>query len=75
MLYEVITLRAEFDSPPASARPRVWWHWMNGNYNVAAWFILVSSIFDALDGKVARLTGTTSRFGVEYDSLASYNFV
>lgn len=43
---------------------------MNGNYYVAAWFILVSSIFDALDGKVARLTGTTSRFGVEYDSLA-----
>jgi len=43
---------------------------MNGGYMVAAWFILVSSIFDTLDGKVARLTGTTSRFGVEYDSLA-----
>ncbi|PLX83945.1 MAG: CDP-diacylglycerol--serine O-phosphatidyltransferase [Desulfuromonas sp.] len=43
---------------------------MNGNYSLAAWFILISAIFDALDGKVARLTGTTSRFGVEYDSLA-----
>ncbi len=43
---------------------------MNGNYHVASWFILVSSVFDGLDGKVARLTGTTSRFGVEYDSLA-----
>ncbi len=43
---------------------------MNGDYNISAWFILVSSVFDALDGKVARLTGTTSRFGVEYDSLA-----
>jgi CDP-diacylglycerol---serine O-phosphatidyltransferase len=43
---------------------------MNGNYFIAAWFILVASIFDALDGKVARLTGTTSKFGVEYDSLA-----
>lgn len=42
---------------------------MNGDYNLAAWFILVSAVFDALDGKVARLTGTTSRFGVEYDSL------
>ncbi|MBE0599137.1 MAG: CDP-diacylglycerol--serine O-phosphatidyltransferase [Desulfuromonadales bacterium] len=42
---------------------------MNGNYQVAAWFILISAIFDALDGKVARLTGTTSKFGVEYDSL------
>lgn len=43
---------------------------MNGNYNLAAWFILVAAIFDGLDGKVARLTGTTSKFGVEYDSLA-----
>ncbi len=43
---------------------------MNGGYYVAAWFILISAIFDVLDGKVARLTGTTSRFGVEYDSLA-----
>ena len=43
---------------------------MNGQYHLAAWFILISAVFDALDGKVARLTGTTSRFGVEYDSLA-----
>ena len=25
------TLAAGFANPPASARPRVWWHWMNGN--------------------------------------------
>lgn len=43
---------------------------MNGRYDIAAWFILISAVFDALDGKIARLTGTTSRFGVEYDSLA-----
>lgn len=42
---------------------------MHGQYLVAAWYILISSIFDGLDGKVARLTGTTSKFGVEYDSL------
>jgi len=24
-------LRAGFANPPAAARPRVWWHWMNGN--------------------------------------------
>jgi len=24
-------LRSGFENPPASARPRVWWHWMNGN--------------------------------------------
>jgi hypothetical protein len=25
------TLEAQFADPPGSARPRVWWHWMNGN--------------------------------------------
>jgi hypothetical protein len=25
------TLEEQFRDPPASARPRVWWHWMNGN--------------------------------------------
>ena len=24
-------LERGFRNPPASARPRVWWHWMNGN--------------------------------------------
>lgn len=42
----------------------------DGNYKTAAWFILVAAIFDGLDGKVARLTGTSSKFGVELDSLA-----
>ncbi|MBI2058173.1 MAG: CDP-diacylglycerol--serine O-phosphatidyltransferase [Nitrospirae bacterium] len=41
-----------------------------GNHLNAAIAILVSAFFDASDGKVARLTHTTSRFGVEYDSLA-----
>lgn len=42
----------------------------DGNFERAAWFILVSCILDGLDGKVARLTGTSSKFGVELDSLA-----
>jgi hypothetical protein len=25
------SLKAGFENPPNSARPRVWWHWMNGN--------------------------------------------
>lgn len=43
---------------------------IDGDYRTGAIWILVSSIFDGLDGKVARATGTTSKFGVEYDSLA-----
>lgn len=36
----------------------------------AAWMIVLAGFFDALDGKVARFAGSTSRFGVELDSLA-----
>ncbi|MCK5541054.1 MAG: CDP-diacylglycerol--serine O-phosphatidyltransferase [Desulfobacterales bacterium] len=36
----------------------------------AAIAILIGGIFDLLDGKIARATNTTSRFGLEYDSLA-----
>jgi CDP-diacylglycerol--serine O-phosphatidyltransferase len=43
---------------------------INGNFELAAIGVFASCIFDILDGKVARLTGGTSRFGVEYDSLA-----
>mgnify|MGYP001435641631 CR=1 FL=1 len=42
----------------------------DGHFARAAWFILLAGIFDGLDGKVARLTGTTSRFGGGLDSLA-----
>ncbi len=42
---------------------------INGNFHTAAIAILISCVFDILDGKVARLTRATSRFGVEYDSL------
>ena len=36
----------------------------------AAWAIVVGMIFDGLDGRIARLTKTTSAFGMQYDSLA-----
>jgi CDP-diacylglycerol--serine O-phosphatidyltransferase len=36
----------------------------------AAWIIVVAAIFDGLDGAVARLVKTSSRFGAEIDSLA-----
>ena len=42
----------------------------DGEFWKAAIAIIVSAVLDGLDGKVARLTGTSSKFGVEYDSLA-----
>lgn len=43
---------------------------MGGDFNAAGWAILVASIFDGLDGRVARLTGTQSAFGAQFDSLS-----
>lgn len=43
---------------------------IQGRYEAAAIAIIVSSIFDGLDGRIARFTGTTSNFGVEFDSLS-----
>lgn len=42
----------------------------NGHYYYAAIAIILAGLFDFLDGKVARLTNTTSHFGMEYDSLS-----
>ena len=43
---------------------------INGRFVPAAMAIIIAGIFDGLDGKIARATNTTSRFGIEYDSLA-----
>jgi len=43
---------------------------INGEFNQASWLILLSLVLDGLDGRVARLTNTCSRFGIEFDSLA-----
>ena len=43
---------------------------MNGRYEPAAIAIFVAMVMDSLDGRVARLTGTQSDFGAQYDSLA-----
>lgn len=42
----------------------------NGSFHAAAWFIVLAAGFDALDGVMARLTKSTSDFGVEIDSLS-----
>ena len=41
----------------------------NGNFRWAGWFIVFAGILDVLDGRVARLSGTGTRFGAELDSL------
>ena len=41
-----------------------------GEFVSASWLILLALVFDGLDGRVVRMTNTTSQFGVEFDSLA-----
>jgi CDP-diacylglycerol--serine O-phosphatidyltransferase len=43
---------------------------MSDNFEAAAIAIFIAMIMDGIDGRVARLTHTTSQFGVEYDSLS-----
>ena len=42
----------------------------NGDYKSSAIAILVAVILDGFDGRVARMTNTSTAFGAEYDSLA-----
>jgi CDP-diacylglycerol--serine O-phosphatidyltransferase len=43
---------------------------INGHFVSSAHAILLAAVFDLLDGKIARLTHSTSAFGVQYDSLS-----
>ncbi len=43
---------------------------LESQYELAAWTIMAATIFDVLDGWVARITHTTTRFGIEIDSLS-----
>jgi len=45
-------------------------HSMRQELSTAALFIGFAFVLDMLDGRIARMTGTTSAFGLEFDSLA-----
>jgi CDP-diacylglycerol--serine O-phosphatidyltransferase len=42
---------------------------IRGHFEYAAYAIVAAAVFDLLDGRLARLTRSTSKFGAEYDSL------
>jgi CDP-diacylglycerol--serine O-phosphatidyltransferase len=43
---------------------------MQGGYELSAVLLVVAMILDSLDGRIARMTNTMSKFGAEFDSLA-----
>jgi CDP-diacylglycerol---serine O-phosphatidyltransferase len=42
---------------------------VKGDYLKAAYAIVIAAFFDLMDGRLARMTRATSKFGAEYDSL------
>jgi CDP-diacylglycerol--serine O-phosphatidyltransferase len=42
---------------------------VHGRFGSASWAIIMAGVLDTLDGRIARATDSTTRFGVEYDSL------
>lgn len=48
----------------------IWLSISGGSLQTAAWFVLLSTLLDKLDGSVARLIGGQSEFGVQFDSFA-----
>jgi CDP-diacylglycerol--serine O-phosphatidyltransferase len=45
-------------------------HTAEGDFSLASWFIILAALFDVLDGLMARITRSSSDFGVELDSLS-----
>jgi CDP-diacylglycerol---serine O-phosphatidyltransferase len=45
---------------------------VSGKFEAACYAIIVAGIFDGLDGRIARLLRSTSRFGAELDSLSDF---
>jgi CDP-diacylglycerol---serine O-phosphatidyltransferase len=43
---------------------------IDGNFQAAAWAVFIAMFLDGMDGRVARMTSTSSEFGKEFDSLA-----
>lgn len=43
---------------------------MGGKFHIAAIAVIVAMLLDGVDGRIARMTGTQSEFGAQYDSMA-----
>lgn len=43
---------------------------IKGDFYRACMFIMLGAIFDSVDGRVARMTGTSSAFGEQFDSMS-----
>jgi CDP-diacylglycerol--serine O-phosphatidyltransferase len=71
----LLSMRAEYDvGGPFSIHPRVPSHWLGHliptHIAAGVYLIVLAMVFDALDGRLARITRRTSEFGAQLDSLS-----
>lgn len=45
---------------------------LNQEWERAVWYIVVATVFDGMDGRLARFFNASSRFGAELDSLSDF---
>ncbi len=45
---------------------------LKGQFYWAAMIVIIGTLFDAMDGRLARLTGTQSAFGEQFDSMSDF---
>ncbi len=70
LLCGVLALLCALQSLNGSGTPRAVGEWLPSWTAAGAYLIVLALVFDALDGRLARLTRRTSEFGAQLDSLA-----
>lgn len=48
------------------------YHALNQDWEKALWFVVLATVFDGMDGRLARFFNASSRFGAELDSLSDF---
>lgn len=48
------------------------YHALHQDWEKALWFVVIATVFDGMDGRLARLFNASSRFGAELDSLSDF---
>jgi CDP-diacylglycerol--serine O-phosphatidyltransferase len=48
------------------------YHALHGEWEKSLWYVVVATVFDGMDGRLARFFNASSRFGAELDSLSDF---
>jgi CDP-diacylglycerol--serine O-phosphatidyltransferase len=70
ILYGILEMRAAYSPAHATIRHPVLAEFLPSFVACGAYFVALAMIFDALDGRLARIARRTSEFGSQLDSLA-----